>query len=347
MEKAVFVDEKIDHLKPNMKLVKDFREIPLSNSTVAQVKVDGEFNLLRFKNGCAYTINRWGRKRMDLPALREVEGALGELVKEAELLIELYAIDGKPLKLPQFLHYIKSGDPNLLTKVHIGVWDILSINGNTIKNNYLWKYDEASMWFSNCSMVRVLPYIKVEKHADIQRFWNKYVAELGYEGLVFRTNGEIYKMKPKGEIDAVIVAINKKNSYGKATLFKDGLVTSLHLAVMDDDGRFIEIGDCASGINNQLRTALWKLMEFKVSEDENKVWIKPFVVCTIEYTDIFESENTIYMHDGKSYIEQGKTKLIRLRHPRLIKFRADKKATPNDIGLNQIPYKFIMKGEKT
>lgn len=338
----VFVDEKIDHLKPSMKLIKDLRELPLQNHTVAQVKVDGEFNLLRFKDGSAYTINRWGRKRVDLPALLELSKALGGFVREAEMLVELYAIEGdKPLKLPQFIHYIKSGDPHLLSKIHVGVWDVLSINGNLIKNNYLWKYDEASMWFSNCSLVEVLPYIKVENYEDAQQFWSKYVEALGYEGLVFRTNGGVYKMKPKAELDAVIIALNKKSSYGKATLFKEGLVTSLHLALINDDGRFIEIGDCASGINGQLRSALWKLMEFKVSEDEDRVWIKPFVICTIEYTDLFESENNVYAYDGKTYVKQGKTKLIKLRHPRLIRFRPDKQVTPSDIGLNQIPLRYI------
>lgn len=347
----VFVEEKIDHLKPVMKLLKEITEIQIiPDVTVIQAKCDGEFNLIRYdKNGETYSLNRWGRKRTELPALKELKQALEQLsISRAELLAELYAKeDEKPLKLPDFIHHVKSGNPELLNKIHIGVWDILTIDGKPVKENYLWKYDEASSWFKNCKLVGVLPYHQPKNHAEIKTFWDVYVAKHGYEGLVIRNNSDIFKLKQKGDIDAVVIAINKKSGYGKnLNLFQQQMVTSLHLAIMDEQGNYIEIGDCASGINHQLRKALWKLINYKIAEDSQHVWIKPFLICQIEYTELFPSKNKIYTYTPENgYTQKGETNLIRLRHPRLICFRTDKQPTPQDIGKQQIPTKYLMRDE--
>jgi ATP-dependent DNA ligase len=257
-------------------------------------------------------------------------------LEKAELLCELYALeDGKPLKLPDFIHYIKSGDPELLKKVNIGVFDLISINGQPVQQSYAWKVDEVNGWLQNCKLCHILPNMKPTTVQEVENFWNEWVEKKGYEGLVARTNDEIYKIKPISEVDAVIIAINKRE------LFWSKQVTSIRLALMDDQGRFVEIGDCASGITVDLRSSLWKLMDFKVGEDDKAVWVKPMVICTVQYTDVFKGRNKVYAYDDQhGYQNVGTTELVRLRHPRLIGFRGEKKVDPQDIGLNQIPMDF-------
>jgi ATP-dependent DNA ligase len=110
---------------------------------------------------------------------------------------------------------------------------------------------------------------------------------------------------------------------------------------MDDQGRLVEIGDCASGITQDLRTSLWKLMDFKVAEDDKAVWVKPMVICTVQYTDVFKGKNKVYSFDEKNgYAHVGYTDLVRLRHPRLVGFRPDKRVTPEDLRVEQIPMDF-------
>jgi len=336
------MEEKIDHLKPVMKLLKSIMDIKLiPNITVVQVKCDGEFNLLRYnKEGETYTLNRWGRKRTELPALKELKNTLAQMpFRQAEFLVELYAKEGDtPLKLPQFIHYIKSGKEELLNKIYIGVWDVLSIDGKPVKENYLWKYDEASSWFKNCNLVSVLPYIQPSNHAEIKTFWQIYVEKLGYEGLVIRNNSDIYKLKPKGEFDAVIIGLNKESGYGKRTLFEEKQqVPSLRLAVMNEKGDFIEVGDCASGLNEELRKALYKLTKFKVGEDDKCVYIKPRVVVQVEYTETYRKERRVLRFDGEKFTQVGTTPFVSLRHPRLLRFRPDKTVNPTDLRATQIP----------
>ena len=107
----------------------------------------------------------------------------------------------------------------------------------------------------------------------------------------------------------------------------------------------MEIGDVASGIDLQLRKALYQLLDFKIAEDENKIWIKPLLIANVEYTELFPSENKVYRYTPQGYIETAKTNLVRLRHPRLLRFRPDKQPTPQDVGLNQIPENTLLRGK--
>jgi len=343
------LDFRIDHYKPKMRVYKSLSDVAIiPDLTVAQVKADGEFNYLRYeRNGETFTLNKWGRKRMDFPALNELKEALSrQPFTEAELLVELFAMEGdRPLKLPQFIHYVKSKNPQLIEKICIGVWDIISIDGKPVNENHAWKLQEATNWLQGCEKAFVLPYIQPKHHIDLETFWRVYVEKLGYEGLVIRQNSQIYKLKPKGELDAVVIAINKKTSYGKALkLLEQGYVTSLHLALINQNGEYVEIGDVASGIDLQLRKALYQLLDFKIAEDENKIWIKPFLIANVEYTELFPSENKVYAYTPQGYIFKREMKLARLRHPRLIRFRPDKQPTPQDVGLNQIPENALLKG---
>jgi len=332
------VDIKIDHLKPKMKTLPSFKALKIvPGETILQCKVDGEFTLLTFTKEGSFTVNRWSKARTDFPALNEFHEAMQKAgLEKAELLCELYAKEGDmPLKLPDFIHYIKSGDPELLKKVHIGVFDLVSINGQPVQQSYAWKVDEVSGWLENCKLCHVLPHTKPTTVQEVENFWAEWVEKRGYEGLVARINDEIYKVKPISEVDAVIIAINKRE------LFWSKQVTSIRLALMDDQGRFVEIGDCASGITVDLRSSLWKLMDFKVGEDDKCVWVKPMVICTVEYTDVFKGKNKVFSFDEKNgYTHVGYTELVRLRHPRLAGFRPDKRVTPQDLRVEQIPMDF-------
>jgi len=331
---------KIDSFKPNMKFLKSIQEIQLTPQTVIQLKVDGEFNLLVYdRNGETFTLNKWNRKRRDFPALNELINALNQTpIQKAEFLCELYAKTGdKPLKLPDFIRHVKSDNPEDHLKVHIGIWDWIKTDGHEVNQPYIWKYQELQEIFKNCTHVSVLPFFQPNNHAEIQTLWQIYIEKLGYEGLVIRNNHEIFKLKPHGEVDAVIIGLNKESGYGKRTLFDQKQVPSIKLAVMDEQGNFIELSDCGSGLNEELRKALWKLMDYKVDEDHETVYVKPIVVCQIEYMETFSKERRVLKFDGQKYMQVGTKQYVTLRHPRLIRFRPDKTANPTDIRANQIP----------
>lgn len=346
---VLHVEEKTNHLKPVMKTLLSVKNIPLPS--LLQAKADGEFTFLTynrlgfsFTTQQAYTLNQWGRLRMNFTALNEFSSAMKQTnIQSAELLCELYAKEqDKPLKLPQFIHYVKSKLASDHNKVHMGIFDLLSIDGQPITQGALWKYHLVASWLKDCPHVSVLPYFHATTKDEVVAFWKQSVEQQGYEGLVVRTNNNTFKIKPFAELDAVIVGINKKTSYGKSNLFAQNQITSLHLALMTPEGYFVEIGDVASGIDHQLRSTLWKLMDYKIDEDDNIAWIKPLVVCTIEYADLFKTRNKVYDFQNNKYRFLWTTNLIRMKSPTLKGFRHDKKVTPQDLRKEQIPQEYLM-----
>lgn len=253
---------KVKDLLPTMKTLKSVDDIPLFSHV--QVKADGEAGYINYnRNGFSFILNKWGRKRSNLPALNQFINAMNQTdIQSAELLCELYAKEhGKPLILPRFIHLVKSHNPADHLKVHIGIWDLISVNNVKTSEPPHRKWQTISGWVKNCTHVSVLPYMTPNSRLAINGFWKYHVEKLGYEGLVVRTSNGIYKLKPKGELDAVIIGINKKSGYGKTNLFAQKQVTSLKLALMTPEGNFVEVGDVASGIDHQLRSALWRLMK--------------------------------------------------------------------------------------
>jgi len=114
-------------------------------------------------------------------------------------------------------------------------------------------------------------------------------------------------------------------------------VRSIKLALMQPDGTFIELSDCASGINEELGKALFKLLDQKVGEDDRTIYVKPIVVCTVQYTDTFLKDRPVLKYEQEKYTQVGTKPFVSLRHPRLIRFRPDKTVNPQDLRTTQIP----------
>lgn len=334
---------KVDHLKPKMKALASLQAV--HNPSFCMVKADGEFTVLSYeRGGLSYTINRYGHSRSDFPALNEVVEALDRTeLREAEFLSELFAVDdeGKPLNLPKLIKYSK-GQERKLENVHLGIFDLVSVNGKRVTQDYEWKLGELTRWLRTVDGLRlkrayVLPYIKPRGSEDLKRFWSFWVDKQGYEGVVIRTdNGAIYKVKPILDVDAVIIALNKVDSTGKPTKrWPEEKVSSVRVALMDERGRFVELGDC-SVADQRIQRALWSLHSIKVSESEERIFVKPCVICQIRYTSIFEGSLCNILKFTGQYTPQGTRKFAKLRHPRFVRFRPDKKVNPTDLRLEQI-----------
>ncbi len=333
-------DRNIDNLKPKMKILETLEYLKITPETVASAKLDGEFTLLSYtKSGESFTLNKWGHRREDFPALNQFVAAMDKTeINHVELLCELHAVEnGKPTNLPTFIRFIKGKDTNL-DKIHIGVWDLIKINGYDTQQSYAWKLEEIEKWLQGCTLVSVVPYIQPKTTQEVKVFWRTCVEEGGYEGLVIRNGGEIYKIKPCLDVDAVIIGINKRSSYGKdLAVMQRKEVRSIKLALMQDDGTFIVLTDCAAGINPEIGKTLWKLTEYKVGEDDTTIYVQPLVVCTLQYTRTYIKERRVFKYENGQYTQAGTRPFVSLREPRLARFRSDKTVNPQDLSTAQIP----------
>jgi ATP-dependent DNA ligase len=216
----------------------------------------------------------------------------------------------------------------------LGVFDLVSVNGKVANQSYLWRLQELETWLQGGKLVHVLPYIQPKSYQEIFNFWKYWVEDRGFEGLFARDDRQdLYKLKPFLTIDCVVIGLNKRGSW------KEKEVTSLKLALIDSDGAFIEIGDVASGIDRQLRASLYdRLMPLAKREHEGWVQIPPFIVAEVEATELFRCEKPRYLLKAGVLELDGSKRAYSLRHPRLIRFRSDKKATVEDAGYErQLP----------
>jgi len=333
-----FVNIDISSLKPKCTTVKTISQLKIEKDATIQTKADGEFSLIVYTDGESFMINKWKRLRAEYPQLIELSNALRKLgVKRVEFLGELYAVDekGRPMKLPDFIRIVKSGDKSLIEKhIRIGIFDLLKIDGHEIRQSHAFKMQEVENWLKGCRLVHVLPYIVPRNRKQIQEFWRNYVVEKGFEGIVYRDNSQIIKVKPYLEADFVIIGLNKRK------MIEQQQVRSLKIALMTKDGKILDVGDVSSGIDEKLGFALWKLMEFKVGEDKDTIYIKPLIVVNVAFASLFKARKRLLEFNGKCYTEVGEMDFVSLRHPRLIRFREDKGVNPNDLRLEQIPFLF-------
>lgn len=305
------------------------------NITV-QVKADGEFNYIKYhREKGAYMVNRFGRKTTDLPALIELcEHLIKWNVVEAEFLAELYAVDeqGRPLTLPNLIHFLKGGDTRLHGQIKLGVFELVSLNGSPSELIYQLKFTQMMSWFEEAKLVHVLPWSEPSNYGSVEKFWTEKVDGEKWEGLVIRLNGDTWKVKPNNDIDVAIIGVNKNNKG-----FEQGKAKSLKMALMNEDGSFVEIGDC-SGIGEAEAEQLFELVKcFKIGEDNITVYVAPVVIAQVEYIQTYpETRNKRFIIADGKIREAGEQTLVRLRNPHVIGYRADKKACIEDIGLNQL-----------
>ena len=112
----------------------------------------------------------------------------------------------------------------------------------------------------------------------------------------------------------------------------------VNIALMDKDGRFVELGDCTIA-DPRIQSALWDLHEYTVSEDSQRVYVKPLVIIQIQYTAAFEGSlcrNWQFNWTSGGYVAFGSRGFYKLRHPRFLRFRPDKQVSPEDLRLEQV-----------
>lgn len=350
MTKFSKVSLDITEHKPKMKPFyiakpEDLRAIPFTpNRTTVQVKADGEFSLIHIDRNEIYAVNRFKRKTTDLPALKELHMLfLKTDLASADLLAELYAkdINGYPLPLPKFIHYLKGEDASLQDRIYIGLFDFVKLTAirytddidTTVGRENI---PDSKTRFNmlkvfNGKLCNVLEYVVPENQADIEWFWKLQVEDEGWEGLVIRTNGDTYKAKPNRDIDAVIIGVNKNNKG-----YQKGLAKSVKVALMPTEGSFVELGDATIPSEAEARE-LYALTHVKVNEDANTAFVKPLAVVTISYISLFpDTINTIYKLLLGGFTEVGTMKAVRMKSPRVTGYRKDKQACTADVGMNQI-----------
>jgi len=137
---------------------------------------------------------------------------------------------------------------------------------------------------------------------------------------------ETSNCKRTRDVDAVIIALKKTD------LYQQGMIASVKVALMQRDGKLVELADVA-GFKDDVKKALWKLHKFKVREDQNYVYVKPKVVVQVTYSELFPSTKKTF-DENLNIVDE--IQFFSLRHPRFSRVRLDKKVNVRDLRIGQL-----------
>ena len=200
--------------------------------------------------------------------------------------------------------------------------------------------------FKGGRRVNVAPTFVGEDAGDVGTCYHEWVDSRLAEGLVVRNeHGIIYKIKPRIEVDAVILGFGERKS-----AYPD--LGELILALKREDGTFQILGPVGTGFSDDERMEWHERLSkmevesyyrYRSSEGMLIRFVKPEIVVQIRCNDLLaldSRERSImkmvleYGDDG--YEAKGQMPMVSLIHPVFQKEREDKKVNTADVGLEQV-----------
>lgn len=193
-----------------------------------------------------------------------------------------------------------------------------------------------------------------ETRDSVMSRYGEWVVSGDHEGLVARhDNGQIYKIKPEIELDAVVVAWSERLVEGRTEM------RELHVALVRDEvdtnrpgARVFQlIGTVGGGFDERARetyhqrlTAMTAASSFRMANREGTLcrFVKPELVVTLKCSDVMppdaleaSSTRMALSYDG-AWAQVRPVPSPSLIHPVFQRERPDKRVDAADVGLDQL-----------
>ncbi len=200
--------------------------------------------------------------------------------------------------------------------------------------------------FKGGKRVNVAPTFVGEGAGEVGTCYHAWVDSRLAEGLVVRNeHGIIYKIKPRIEVDAVVLGFGERKS-----AYPD--LGEIVIALKREDGSFQILGAVSTGFSDDERMEWYERLSkmevesyyrYRSSEGMLIRFVRPEIVVQIRCSDLLaldSRERSImkmvleYGDDG--YEAKGQMPNVSLIHPVFQKEREDKKVNTGDVGLEQV-----------
>jgi len=311
-------------------------------------KIDGEFTVLIFQDGEAFTLNPGGVVRLGLPW--ETEAAkllLAAGVQEAQIAGELYVdVKDRRARVHDVTSLARQPDSDEdLEKLRFAAFDVVSLNGEP-SDSFAQSWSEIERIFGDGTLAHPVEAKLANNVDEIESLFESWVGKEGAEGIVVRSDtAGLFKIKPKHTVEAVVIGFAE--SEGE----REGLLHDLLLGTVREDGTIQILTRVGGGFSTeQRREMLCDLKDIVVESEFAEVnsdsvayqMVKPEWVVEISCLDVI-SENTRGGPINRMALEfDGKYKVIRplplvsVISPQFIRRREDKNAVFDDAGITQI-----------
>ncbi len=209
----------------------------------------------------------------------------------------LAIVEGRPLPFQELIRRIRrKAEFNVFLKkipYKLHLFDVIYLNNNVLVDK---KYLERRKLLEEIVVEESLlaRQLFVDDIRDAEAFYRKAVDE-GHEGIVAKRLDSIYepgirgrnwlKLKQSDTVDCVIIAAEW--GHGR----RRGWLSDYHLAVLDEDrGEFVRVGKTFKGLTDaEFEEMTRKLLELKIREEDNVVYVFPKIVVEVEYSEIQRS----------------------------------------------------------
>lgn len=320
----------------------------------ASRKVDGEFTVLVFRDGTAFSMNPGGTVRVGLPWLDEAAKALSKAgVKEAMIAGELYVVrddSGRPRVHDVCMVARNPQKPADLKRLKFAVFDIMSKDGQNVVQPFAETWKLIQKWFGQGDLIHAVEAKSVKSIDEIQKLFEKWVEKEGAEGVVVRSDAAgQFKIKLRHTLDVVALG------FTESTDDRHGMLHDMLLGIQRSDKTLQVLGRVGGGFtDDQRREMLSDLKDMIVESEYAEVsgdnvayqMVKPEWVMEVSCLDLLSSTTrggTInrmvldYHNNGsRGYHVVSKLPLATIISPQFIRRREDKQVRPEDCGITQV-----------
>ena len=328
-------------------------KIPSADFHVSR-KIDGEFTVLVFRQGEAFTLNPGGTVRVGLPVLEEASRLLSKAgVKEAMLACELYlARDDRRSRVHDIVSI--AGRPTSaaeLDKIHLAAFDLISLNGASPPAAFAEAWQQLTRALGSGTRIHPVEARWVSKPSAIRELYEQWVEKEGAEGIVCRSDvAGSFKVKPRHNLDVAVIG------FAESAGDRAGLLHDMLVAVLRQEGTFHVLGRVGGGFtDDQRKSMLSDLKDMVVESEYSEVsadhvayqMVKPDWVVEISCLDLV-SQNTRggpvgrmvldwHANNGHSlYRTLRRLPLASVISPQFIRRRDDKQVHPTDVRIAQL-----------
>jgi hypothetical protein len=328
------------------------QKIPTAEYHVSR-KVDGEFTVLVYRGGQAFSINPGGTIRVGLPWLDEAASLLSKAkVKEALIAGELYvAVDERRPRVHDVTKVARQPQSDDdLARLRFAAFDVISLDDAAPRGPFADTWKQITRIFGAGQRVHPVEAKWAASADEIGKQFHEWVEEQDAEGLVVRSDtAGLFKIKPRHTLDAAVIGFTESIDD------RQGMLHDLLLAVMRGDGTLQVLSRVGGGFSDdQRRELLSDLKDMVVDSEYAEVnrdhvayqMVQPSWVVEISCLDLISQttrggpvNRMVLEYQGNGhgkYNVVSRLPLAAVISPQFVRRREDKRIAKTDIRIEQV-----------
>ena len=315
-------------------------------------KIDGEFTCLVFRDGEVLTLNPYGTVRVGAPFHAEAGKLLAKAgISRAIIGGELYVRrpDGKRARVHDVCRIARAPETEAdVASLAFAAFGIYDLDGADLSGSPEATLAKLTELFKGGDRAHVVETVAGDEQAVHARF-KQWVEVEGGEGIVALSDKYGgFKIKPRHSMDLAVVG------FSRGTEDRAGMLHSLLLAVVRDDGSYHMVGRTGGGFSDAERVAMLADLDARVAGSDwaevnsDRVaykMLKPGLVAEISCLDVIAEtsdgqpiDRMVLEWDATADRWKGvrRLPLASIISPQFERLRDDKTPSPEDTGLTQL-----------